>query len=106
MEEIIRRHISLAGVATPMENARQVLVDVIRKNEDLLFEWDMLSAEVEEEVSVAVLHKIIDLYVTVRGFRFATSCLEIYKQAHQTTLQKKKALRRELCDLVMVDFTT
>ena len=54
MEEIIRRHLSLAAVATPTENARQVLVDVIRKNEDLLFEWDMLSAEVEEEVSVAV----------------------------------------------------
>ena len=52
MEEIIRRHLSLAGVATPTENARQVLVDVIRKNEDLLFEWDMLSAEVEEEVSL------------------------------------------------------
>ena len=30
----------------------------------------MLAAEVEE-VSVAVLHKIIDLYVTVRGFEFA-----------------------------------
>ena len=88
MEEIIHGHLSLAGVATPMDNTRQVLVDVIRKNEDLLFEWDMLSAEVEEEVSVAVLHKIIDLYVTVRGFGFATSCLEIYKQAHQTTLQK------------------
>ena len=110
MEEIIRRHLSLAGVATPMENARQVLVDVIRKNEDLLFEWDMLSAEVEEEVSVAVLHKIIDLYVTVRGFGFATSCLEIYKQAHQTTLQKKRKHLEEnfvnIIDLVMVDFTT
>ena len=120
MEEIIRRHLSLAGVATPTENARQVLVDVTRKNEDLLFEWDMLSAEVEdedmlsaeveEEVSVAVLHKIIDLYVTVRGFGFATSCLEIYKQAHQTTLQKKKKHLEEnfvnIIDLVMVDFTT
>ena len=36
MEEIIRRHLSLAGVATPTENARQVLVDVIRKNEDII----------------------------------------------------------------------
>ena len=36
MEEIIRRYLSLAGVATPTENARQVLVDVIRKNEDII----------------------------------------------------------------------
>ena len=31
MEDIIRRHLTLAGVVTPTENARQVLVDVIRK---------------------------------------------------------------------------
>ena len=62
-----------------------------------MFEWDIIAAEMEEEVSTAVLNKLIELYVTVRGFAFATSCLELYKQAYQTTLQKKKALRREIC---------
>ena len=55
------------------------------------------SAEMDNDVTSAVLKQIVKLYVTIRGFVFTTSCLELYKQAHKKTLQKKKALRRELC---------
>lgn len=51
MEEIFCRHLSLVGVATLTEISRQTIVDAVLKNEDLLFEWDMLAAEVEEDVS-------------------------------------------------------
>ena len=43
-------------------------MDTILNNEDLMFEWDIIAAEMEE-VSTAVLNKLIELYVTVRGLR-------------------------------------
>ena len=39
---------------------------------------------------------MVDLYVTIRGFAFAETCLEMYKQAKETTISKKKALRKEI----------
>ncbi len=36
------------------------------------------------------------MYLTVRGFSFASSCLELYKQQNRTQLQKSKGLRRKL----------
>ena len=59
------------------------------QNEDLLFQWAILTAEIENEVLTAVLKQLVDLYVTIRGFVFASSCLEFYKQFLKKTLQKK-----------------
>ena len=39
---------------------------------------------------------LVGLYLTVRGFGFAASCLEIYKQAKRKALQRAKGLRKEL----------
>ena len=81
MEEVIRQHLTLSGISAQTENSRKSILDTILNNEDLMFDWDIIAAEMKEEVSTAVLNKLIELYVTVRGFAFATSCLELYKQA-------------------------
>ena len=59
----------------------------------LAFSWCLLAATIDNPVAKTLLEKIVRLYVTVRGFAFSTSWLEMYKQTH---LQKKKALRREI----------
>ena len=59
--------------------------------------WCLVTASYNDAVATTVLHKIVDLYVTIRGFAFATSCIEMYKQEHKKTLQKRWALRSELC---------
>lgn len=96
MEEEIRQHLSLATASKQQEGARQQLINSIFQNEDMLFQWSILTADIDNDVASAVLKEIVDLYVTVRGFAFTTSCLEMYKQALKKTLQKKKALRRGL----------
>ena len=50
----------------------------------------------EKEKSYLLNQIICFLYVTVRGYAFANSCLELYKQRHTKKLQKSKSLRREL----------
>ena len=57
----------------------------------------LLHAEAEDETSKAVLQQIVDLYITIRGFGFASSCLEMYKQTQHKTTQKTRALHSELC---------
>ena len=92
MEEEIGQHLSLATASKQCEGAREQLTNSIFQNEDLLFQWAILTPEFDNDVTSAVLKKIVELYVTIRGFAFATSCLEMYKQALKKTLQKKKAL--------------
>ena len=70
-------------------------MDAILTNDELLTLWGMLTAHYGE-VPTAVLKKISELYLTVRGLSFASSCLELYKQRYKSQLQKSKGLRRKL----------
>ena len=62
-------------------------IEAILLNDDSQFEWCLVATEVDDEVA----------YITVRGFGFAKSCIELYKQAQHKTMQKIKALPSELC---------
>ena len=55
-------------------------IEKIAKAEDVLFYWSMVSVNWEEEESTELLQKIIEYWVTVRGFSFAGAFLEKYKQ--------------------------
>ena len=39
---------------------------------------------------------IVSLYITVRGFSFATACVERYKREINKVLQKGKGIRKEV----------
>ena len=91
LETEIRKHLTL----TPNSELSSV-TDAIIKNTDVQFDWCLLAAKADNAVANLVLQKIVQLYITVRGFSFAKSYIEIYKQAHRKTLQRSKALRSEL----------
>ena len=95
MEEEIRRYFS----RNKDGHHKQVKVDITKsvlQNEDLLFEWCLISFEADNDIATDVLRHIVELYTTIRGFAFVKSCIEMYKQAHQKTLQKKRALHSTL----------
>ena len=96
MEEHIRYYYSTTH--DELESSKQLLVDELLKNDDLLFEWLFCSSQMDNETGMLLLKYIVELYVTVRGFAFASSCVELYKQAQKTTFAKKKALRKTLSD--------
>ena len=39
-----------------------------------------MTANADSSIGMELLHQISELYVTVRGFAFASFCLELYKQ--------------------------
>ena len=59
------------------------IIQRVTANDDVEFYWLIATAnfEIDErEVHLELLHKIVELYVTVRGFSFASAWLEKYKQ--------------------------
>ena len=76
-EEHIQQYLSTA--TSKPEGTKQLLIDGLMKNIDLLFEWLFCSSQMNNETGMLLLKCIVELYVTVRGFAFASSCLELYK---------------------------
>ena len=98
MEEEIRQKLTKDSASKFKEGTKTEILVGLMQNEELLFQWCVVvRTTVNDDSSPVLLRQIAELYLTVRGFAFATSCLELYKQAHKKTLQKKKALRKELC---------
>ena len=93
MEEELHHHLASIELHSYNERMQLKLTETLCQSEDLLFHWCILSNELQEEKGNAVLQQIVKLYVTTRGFAFAASCLELYKQSRKRTLQKKKAAR-------------
>ena len=58
-------------------------------HDDVLFQWCFQTTSVQETVGLLLIERLIQLYVTVRGFGFATSCVEMYKQHTKQSLQRK-----------------
>ena len=56
----------------------------------------MLTAEIEEIHAQTVLDMLVSLWVTIRGFSFASAFIEMYKQEKKKGLQRSKALRKDI----------
>ncbi len=95
--EVVLRSTYNKDKAKILENGnRGKLVQTIIKNEDVQFQWCMVTTEVEDEEARSLLNMIVNLYVTIRGFSFAKSIMEQYKVSNKKNLQKSKALRKKL----------
>jgi len=58
--------------------------------------WSLVSSEWEETTSDVLLEMIVNQYVKIRGFSFASAWLEEYKQSNKKTTQKSKGVRKQL----------
>ena len=66
----------------------------ILENEDIAFYWSILSCDWEVDASQALLELLVDLFLTIRGFSYASAWMEKYKAATAKTLQKVKGVRK------------
>ena len=96
MEEEIRKHLKVSSLKELTDTTKRNILDAVMKNEELLFQWTLVTANADDEVGTEVLKRISELYLTVRGFAFASSCMEMYKQRNKKQLQKSKALRKKV----------
>ena len=71
-------------------------------NDDVQFFWALVSASWEGGESQALLELVVEQYVTVCGFSFASGWMEEYKQANKKSLQKSKGLRKVLVPKITI----
>lgn len=57
-----------------------------------------LVGEMDEENGMECLEKIVTKWVTIRGFSFTKSLMEVYKQRSKKSAQKSKSLRTKLAE--------
>jgi len=98
IEEEVRRHLRVSSLIELDDTSRRKIMDGLMGNEELLHQWTLLTTDKDQCIAMEVLRKICELYLTVRGFSFAASCLELYKQRSKQQIQKSKALRKKLAD--------
>ncbi len=96
MEEQIRRYFTTRAITQLRGDTKDQIHSALMNDDDILFQWSLLTAMVDDSVASKLLSKITQLYISVRGFAFVKSCVEMYKQNTKQTLQRKKSLRREL----------
>ena len=63
------------------EKFKKKITTSILSNEDLLFDWQLAVGLVDKSNSDKCLAKIVDKWIVIRGFSFAKSMMEIYKQS-------------------------
>ena len=73
------------------------IVKCMQDNEDVLFQWAVLSVDISHrEDSLKLLHDIIALWLKMRGHSYASALTETYKQITGAQVKRAKALRKRL----------
>ena len=75
---------------------KESIVQSITLDRDVQFCWSQVSLDVEDEYSSELLHAIAELWLSIRGFSIASSCMEMHKAAEKKTIKKSKGLRKTL----------
>ena len=96
LEEGVRKHFNKSAARGLIVGAKEKVTTSLLTDEDVQFYWSIASADFEEAAAKTLLKMIVDLWITIRGFSFSSAWIEQYKQANKKTIQRSKALRREL----------
>lgn len=68
----------------------------VKNSDDVQFYWSVVSADWEEDEAQALLELVTDLWITVRGFSYASAWIEKFKAENKKSVQKSKGLRKHL----------
>ena len=96
MEQKLRMHIASMEAKKEIPCFTEKTKEEIMMDPNVQFIWHLLSTEWEEEIRNTLLKMIISEWVKIRGFSFASSWIEKYKDAQKITIQKSKGLRKQL----------
>ena len=93
MEEALRRHINATDAS--LVNIKHA-VPIVRSDKDVLFHWAMVSVNWNEKEASVLFSIIVEHWITLRGFSFASALMEKYKQSCRKRIQKSKGVRKRL----------
>ena len=96
IEMCVRRHLTILRADKMDETFKAKLMELVIKDDDVLFYW-CLAGQIEgDEAADKSLAMMVNMWITIRGFSFAKSIMEIYKQETKKGTEKAKSLRSTL----------
>ena len=72
------------------------MIKEVVQSDDIQFYWIICFNIDDEQVCDTLLLMITELYLTMRGFAYASIWIERYKQEAKKTTQRSKSLRKDL----------
>ena len=72
------------------------IIEAITVDEDIIYSWDVLASDWQPEESKLLFSMVVDLWVTMRGFAYASAWMEKHKIDSQKNIQKSKGLRKTI----------
>ena len=75
----VKQYLHTNKIGEMTDRFKTTMVRAVTENEEVPFYWCMLTAETEDEDARAVFGMVVDLWITIRGFSFTCSWLEVYK---------------------------
>ena len=90
MKDLLYQHLVSCSIS------KDNVVKAVVEDEELLFNWDLLSGQLLTENSELLLKEITDVWMTIRGHALAKQLTEQYKQDSGKGKRKSKSLRQEL----------
>lgn len=97
VEEIIRQHLQITRISDIDSKEKERMIQEITSSDEVLSQWrEALGVSTDSADTLELLKMVTALYITIRGFAFTKSCLELYKQASKKTLAKSKGIRKQL----------
>lgn len=95
MEMKMRKH--LHELISEKHINKKAVIEGIASDDDVLFHWCLVSTDIDDEAaSQELLGKIVELWLTIRGFSTAGAYIEYYKQCNEKGVKKSTGLRRGL----------
>ena len=91
----------LKELRNPLPPTKADIIKRVTKDDDVQFYWLIASADFEiddQETHDLLLNRIVELFLTIRGFSLVGMWMEKYKQLAKKSTQRTKSLRRELHD--------
>lgn len=95
IEYAVRQHMRIENSGDMDSTFRSRLMNMVVTNDDVQFYW-CLTGDMEEEEGDMCLEMIVSKWITIRGFSFAASIMEQYKQLNKKGTAKSKSLRTKL----------
>ena len=84
-------------LSTSPNSSKEEIVAAIVSDEDILRQWNELSSTMQSrDIAVSLLHELVVLWLTMRGFSMCSLWMEQYKRAKKAKTKKSRSLRTDL----------
>ena len=94
---VVRQFFNVEKTNEMDESFRKRILDNILISDEVLFSWCFIAdSSLEDVVSEKCLSLIASKWITIRGFSFANSMMELYKRHFKKGTAKSKSLRSTL----------